>query len=178
VIRAALLEKTLTQQTSSMGRLFDAVSSLLGICQLNSYEGECAVMLENAAAEAIKYGILPYPLHFAVTHGMDKSTADQVKLFEDIYRAVKNGCNIKALALGFHMAIIEMVVTLCLHIREKSGETRVALSGGVFANLILAEKCEAGLLENGFAVYINQSVPANDGGICLGQAWICGQMLK
>jgi len=178
VIRAALLEKTLTQQTSSMGRLFDAVSSLLGICQLNSYEGECAVMLENAAAEAIKDGILPYPLHFAVTHGMDESTADQVKLFEDIYRAVKNGGNIKALALGFHMAIIEMVVTLCLHIREKSGETRVALSGGVFTNLILAEKCEAGLVENGFAVYINQSVPANDGGICLGQAWICGQMLK
>lgn len=178
VIRAALLDKSLTQQTSSMGRLFDAVSSVLGICHLNSYEGECAVMLENAAAEAIKDGISPYPLHFPVTHGMDESTADQIALLDEIYKAVKNGCDTKALALGFHMAIVEMVVTLCIHIREKSGETRVALSGGVFANLILTEKCVAELEKNDFAVYINQSVPTNDGGICLGQAWICGQMLK
>lgn len=178
VIRAALLEKSLTQQSSSMGRLFDAVSSVLGICHLNSYEGECAVMLETAAAEAIKDGILPYPLHFTVTHGMDESTADQIALLDEIYKAVKKGCDTKALALGFHMAIVEMVVTLCLHIRGKSRETRVALSGGVFANLLLTEKCVAELEKNGFAVYLNQSVPANDGGICLGQAWICGQMLK
>jgi len=161
-----------------MGRLFDAISSVLGICHLNSYEGECAVMLENAAAEAIKDGILPYPLHFTVTHGMDESTADQIALLDEIYKAVKNGIDTKALALGFHMAIVEMVVTLCIHIREKSSETRVALSGGVFANLLLTEKCAAELEKNGFAVYINQSVPTNDGGICLGQAWICGQMLK
>ena len=178
VIRAALLEKSLTQQTSSMGRLFDAVSSVLRICQLNSYEGECAIMLENAASEALQDGILPYPLHFPVVHGMDESTADPVAMLDEIYQADKNGCDTKALALGFHMAVVEMVVTLCLSIRRKSGETRVALSGGVFANLLLAEKCEAELIKNDFTVYINQSVPTNDGGICLGQAWICGQMLK
>lgn len=178
LIQAALLEKSLTQQTSSMGRLFDAVSSVLGICQLNSYEGECAIMLENAATQAIQDGISPYPLHFQVTHGKDESTADPVALLDEIFQADKNGSDTKALALGFHLAIVEMVVNLCLHIREKSGENRVALSGGVFANLLLAEKCEDELVENGFAVHINQSVPANDGGICLGQAWICGQMLK
>ena len=178
LIRAALLEKSLTQQTSSMGRLFDAVSAVLGICSTNSYEGECAVMLENAAAEAIREGILPFPLHFAVTHGKDGSTADPVAVLADIYHAVKTGCGSKALALGFHMAIVELVVSLCRHIGEETKETRVVLSGGVFANLLLVENCTAELIQNGFTVYRNESVPSNDGGISLGQAWICGQMLK
>jgi len=178
VIRAALLEKSLTQQTSSMGRLFDAVSAVLGICSANSYEGECAVMLENAAAEAQRDGILPFPLHFPVTHGKDGSTADPVAVLHEIYRAVNTGCDIKALALGFHTAIVEMVVSVCRHIREENKMTRVVLSGGVFANLLLVEKCTDELTRNGFTVYRNESVPSNDGGISLGQAWICGQMLK
>ena len=178
IIKAALLEKSLTQQTSSMGRLFDAVSAVLGIRLENSYEGECAVMLENAAAEAVSAGILPFPLHFPVAHGKDGSTADPIAVLSEIYRAFQAGCDRRALALGFHMAIVEMVVSLCRYIREKSLETRVVLSGGVFANMLLTEKCTAELEENGFAVYLNESVPANDGGISLGQAWICGQMVK
>jgi len=178
VIRAALLEKSLTQQTSSMGRLFDAVSSVLGICSLNSYEGECAVMLENAAAQAVSEGILPFPLHFTIEHGKHESTADPIAVLYEIFRAVNSGCDKKALALGFHMAVAEMVVSLCRHIGEKGKETRVVLSGGVFANLLLAEKCAAELGKIGFAVYQNESVPVSDGGISLGQAWICGQMLK
>jgi len=178
VIRAALLEKTLTHQTSSMGRLFDAVSSILGICSVNSYEGECAVKLENAAAEALAEGILPYPLQFIITRGKDGITADPIALFRDIARSVRQGSNRKAVALGFHAAIVRMVADLCREIRIKSGENRVALSGGVFANLLLAQQCAAELNKDGFEVFQNESVPANDGGICLGQAWICGQMLK
>ena len=178
LIRAALQNRSLTQQTSSMGRLFDAVSSVLGICSHNSYEGECAVMLENAAAQALSEGILPFPLHFAIEHGKHESIADPIAVLHEIFHAANSGSDCKALALGFHMAVVEMVVSLCRHIGEKSKETRVVLSGGVFANLLLAEKCSEDLEKIGFTVYQNESVPANDGGISLGQAWICGQMLK
>ncbi len=178
LIRAALAVESLTYRTSSMGRLFDAVSFVLGICSENSYEGECAVRLENAAAEALRDGISPFPLHFPVVHGKDKSVADPVAVLHDIHCAAQTGSDRKALALGFHMAVIEMTVSVCLHIKEKTGESKVALSGGVFANLLLVENCTAELDINGFTVYTNESVPSNDGGICLGQAWICGQMLK
>jgi hydrogenase maturation protein HypF len=178
LILAALLDQTLSHRSSSMGRLFDAVSSVLGVCKENSYEGECAIMLENAAFAARKEGILPYSLHFPVAHGKDGRKADQTAVFHSIYHAAKSGIDKKAIALGFHGAITELVVTLCRDIMERSKETRVVLSGGVFANRLLTEDCFAQLTKNGFSVYINESVPTNDGGISLGQAWICGQILK
>jgi len=178
VIRAALRDGRFFKKTSSMGRLFDAVSSVLGICHTNTYEGECAVLLEKAAAEAVKDDVMPYPLHFPLAHGNDGSTADSVSVLRAVHLAVRSGTDKKALALGFHMAIVELVTTLCRHIRGKTGETRVALSGGVFANLLLVERCVEALEIDGFAVYINETVPTNDGGICLGQAWICSQMQK
>jgi len=177
-LRAVLADGSRTWQTSSMGRLFDAVSSVLGICHVNSYEGECAVLLENAAAEAEAAGIEPYELHFAIHPDREGITADAVRLLGDIYRAAENGCDRRALALGFHKAIVQMTVTLCRRIRDTSGENRVGLSGGVFANTILTEDCIRGLEKVDFEVYINQAVPTNDGGISLGQAWICGQKMK
>ena len=176
LIRAALAQPDLTQRTSSMGRLFDAVSSVLGICAENTYEGECAIMLENAAEEARQRGISPYDLHFSLVHGTDGYTADQVALLKEIYRAVCDGTDRKALALGFHIAVAEMVLAVCDSIRDKSGESRVALSGGVFANMLLTETCVTDLENAGFSVYLNEAVPTNDGGISLGQAWICSQM--
>ena len=178
LIMAALLNRSLSHRSSSMGRLFDAVSSVLGICKENSYEGECAILLENAAADARKEGILPYPLHFPVKHEGDEITADQTALFHSVYCAVHESVDVRAIALGFHFAITELVLTLCSDIMNRSKEKNVVLSGGVFANRLLTEDCFMKLTENGFSVYINELVPANDGGIALGQAWICGQILK
>jgi hydrogenase maturation protein HypF len=96
----------------------------------------------------------------------------------EIFRAKENGCGQEELALGFHCAVAEMVVEQCATIGEKSGEKRVALSGGVFANVLLAEMCVNRLESAGFSVYLNGAVPGNDGGICLGQAWICGQLIN
>ena len=178
ILRAVLSDETLTWKTSSMGRLFDAVSAVLGICTFNSYEGECAGMLENAAEEAIAEGIPPHDLHFAIRKNMDGSTADAALLLSDIYHAFGNGSDSRALALGFHKAVAEMVVILCSSIRDTAKENRVALSGGVFANTLLIQDCISGLEKAEFEVYINEAVPTNDGGICLGQAWICGQKMK
>lgn len=176
VIQAALAQNINTQLSSSMGRLFDAVSAILCIRKANTYEGECAIALENAAAQAIKNGTVAYPLHFTVEYDTLKSTVSPVNLLKEILLALQSGADKNALALGFHEAICEMVSEVCRHIREQSGENRVALSGGVFGNLLLAQGCVQKLKEAGFEVFLNSAVPTNDGGICLGQAFLCSQI--
>jgi hydrogenase maturation protein HypF len=66
-----------------------------------------------------------------------------------------------------------MVLRVCEALRSKTGENNIALSGGVFANLLLLNDCATRLEDAGFEVYINREVPTNDSGICLGQAWLC-----
>lgn len=127
-----------TVKSSSMGRLFDAVAALLGICDHNSYEGEGAILLEDAAARALK--------------SPERDEADD-------------------LALEFHMRIAYMIVAKCRAIREKTGVSKVALTGGVFQNRILMEESLEQLRANGFETYYNISVSPNDGGIALGQAY-------
>jgi len=201
---AALRQNGLTYESSSMGRLFDAVSATLGICKENTYEGECAILLENAAARALAKNIKPYQLRFkrtspaataneaispsAVTSQLAADTGhsvyaqsacvtfDQISLLAEIFRAKEKGCGQEELALGFHSAIAKMVIEECATIKDKSGEKKVALSGGVFANALLTEMCVNRLEAAGFSVYLNEAVPVNDGGISLGQAWICGQL--
>ena len=77
-------------------------------------------------------------------------------------------------ALQFHAAVIRMTVEICEKIRSKTGENTVALSGGVFANRILLRGCIGYLRKKGFMIYWNESVPSNDGGISLGQAFLAG----
>ena len=177
VIRAALKSGLFTQKTSSMGRLFDAVSAILHISRENTYEGESAILLENAAYRAIAGKITPYPLKFPLSFEEGQITADPVAVIMEISRAYGEGSDVNALALGFHYAVAEMTAGICLRIREKSGENRIALSGGVFANEILTMNCIALLEKNGFHVYRNEQVPANDGGLALGQTFVAGRTL-
>jgi hydrogenase maturation protein HypF len=176
IIQAALAQNINTQQSSSMGRLFDAVSAALGVRKANTYEGECAIALENAAAAAQKNGIAPYPLHFTVDYDKFESTVSQADFLKEMLAARNSGADTGALAFGFHEAICEMVTEVCTHIREQSGENKVALSGGVFGNLLLVQGCMKKLQDAGFEVFLNSAVPTNDGGICLGQAYLCAQM--
>lgn len=175
VIRAALKSGLFTAKTSSMGRLFDAVSAILDISRENTYEGESAILLENTAYRALSAGTEPYSLHFPLSFDEGQITADPVAVIMEISRAYGEGADAGALALGFHYAVAEMTLAICLWIREKSGENKAALSGGVFANEILMTNCIALLEKNGFQVYTNEQVPANDGGIALGQVYIAGR---
>lgn len=176
LISAALEQKINTAESSSMGRLFDAVSALLHIREKNTYEGECAIALENAAQEQKTRGGAAYPLCFRIIPGEDGSLLlDQLDLFSQMLRASEQGASAGSAALGFHEAICSAVVEVCRRLREESGENRVALSGGVFANLLLLEGCTDRLKSDGFEVFLNSAVPSNDGGLCLGQAWICAR---
>jgi hydrogenase maturation protein HypF len=150
-ITAALAAGVNTVRTSSMGRLFDAVASLLGICHVNRYEGECAIMLENAAAR--------------VPRARDSSPG--------VYAPESNSDPEAAeLALRFHKDIARAVLRECRKARDARGVDAVCLSGGVFQNRILTEEVLRLLRADGFRPYYNISVPPNDGGIALGQAYI------
>ncbi len=174
-VKAALINRVNVSRSSSMGRLFDAVSAILEIKTENSFEGECAIALENCAAACEEAGLLPFTLQCAITYDEAGITIDQAGLFQTVYKAYLGGADKRALALGFHLAIAKMVLEVCIYLRSQSGENRVALTGGVFANLLLVNDCVQRLEKAGFQVYLNSVVPTNDGGICLGQAWLCAE---
>ena len=186
LVRKALKFGINVQQSSSMGRLFDAVSALLGIRDFNSYEGECAIALENAAwkerkrrEERPENGARERELPFPIREEGEMLIADRRTLLEVLLRELseEGECGIKPeraqeLALAFHEALARMVLAMCRRLRERTGIRQIALSGGVFANVLLQERCRALLEADGFSVYVNEQVSGNDGGICLGQAWI------
>ncbi len=175
MVKAAVANQVNTSESASMGRLFDAVSAVLKIRTENTYEGECAIALENAAAASQSAGEAPYPLSFQIQDTGCELTLNQVNLIKDIYQAVENGVGKGRLALGFHLAVAQVVLTVCRSIREQSGENTAALSGGVFANQLLVQECVRLLKDDGFRVCLNAAVPCNDSGISLGQAWLCAQ---
>lgn len=177
LVSAAIAGGVNTFSSSSMGRLFDAAAAIFGIRTRNGYEGECPIALENAAASALAKGKTAYPFRFRITRGASGCImADQTDLARQMIRASESGTDGESAALGFHLAVAEMTENICLQIRKKTGENRVALSGGVFANLLLSNECFNRLQKDGFEVYTNQIVPSNDGGISLGQAWICAHL--
>ena len=168
--RAALANNINTFETSSMGRLFDAVSALLNIRTFNSYEGECAVMLEKAAS-FFSGGSCP-EICFNIEEDDGVLIADQLLLYNDIKKFLDSKeFDINQIAYAFHMAVVKLILDVCVRIRRAFGENKVCLSGGVFLNRIILRESIRVLKENSFDVYVNKLVPAGDGGISLGQAY-------
>jgi hydrogenase maturation protein HypF len=171
LISAALEHRVNTVLSSSMGRLFDAVSALLDIGQVNHYEGECAARLEREAVKALRNHIEPAQLSFSIEAKDEIIEINPKPLLEELCR-LKRSSSVQALALGFHYGVADMIVRIGKLMRERYGITSIAISGGVFQNSILTEQTCKLLRANGFAVYYNLAVPPNDGGISLGQTYI------
>lgn len=169
-----------TVYSSSMGRLFDAVASLLDICHYNSYEGECAIKLEQAAHEGkaafeqlsldVECG-LKGKLRVMCTKVNDIYQADSLRLLQDLYH-MKSHYSKEFLAYLFHHAIAHAIVEIADKICEIQGINNIALSGGTFINRILLSEVVNGLKRKGKNVYINEKVPCGDGGIALGQIYL------
>ncbi|MEU2156122.1 carbamoyltransferase HypF [Streptomyces sp. NPDC019396] len=163
--------------TSSMGRLFDAVSSLAGVCHLVGYEAQAAVELEAAAVGAA--GVHPeagseadayaFALRPPQPDGQDPLTADPAPVLAAVARDLRTGTPAAVIAARFHAAVARLVRTVCASAREQHGLTTVALTGGVFANAMLSSACARGLREDGFTVLRHHRIPPNDGGLALGQ---------
>ncbi len=150
--------------TSSAGRLFDAVAALLGVRDDINYEGQAAVELEQLAATS---GPGPYPA--AITDGRPLTVAGR-----DLVRAAAEdllaGVPRAVIGARFHQGVAAMIGEACGLLRERSGLGTVALSGGVFQNLLLLGTAVDLLESMGFRVLTHSRVPPNDGGISLGQA--------
>lgn len=171
-----------TMLTSSAGRLFDAVSALLGVRQETSYEAQAAVELEMLA-HAGERTHEPYPYETSpieevehwgkvsspLPHGRRLKVAP---LFEAILRDLTAGVAVGEIAWRFHLTLAEMIVDTCRHLRDLTGLSTVALSGGCFQNRLLLQLVIPRLEEENFRVLMHRQVPCNDGGVSLGQAVI------
>ncbi|MBI5125522.1 MAG: carbamoyltransferase HypF, partial [Planctomycetes bacterium] len=187
--------------TSSMGRLFDGVSALLGIRGVITYEGQAAIELESASGGADEGTDISYPFEMReavgahlgcgvrnilnAECGMQNAELNSALhtphstlhigwhgLFEGILKDLCKGTPITKISSRFHYSVALMTGEVCKRIRGESGQKRVVLSGGVFQNVLLLRLCEGVLGREGFEVYIHHKVPTNDGGLSLGQAVI------
>jgi hydrogenase maturation protein HypF len=153
--------------TSSMGRLFDAVSSLLGVRHTVSYEAQAAIELETVAAA-----------HLGVArHYRFETSGDEIDAGGVLHAMVddlRDGCPAGAAAAGFHVAVARLIADSADELREKTGIGRVALSGGVFQNMLVVRLTRAELARRNLQVLTHRLVPPNDGGLALGQAAIAG----
>ena len=196
--RLAIVQKALQLnvnviRTSSMGRLFDAASSLLGLADFNSHQGRCAMDLESAARSALMEKTQPLSLAFKkekteldenrnsndntyreiinanddAEKNLKKVIYDPTPLWKVLLQIKRERKSICAAALGFHYAVVDMVTDMAEHIAVN----QVVLAGGCFANRILLETCTRELHKRGFQVFYNEAVSPGDGGISLGQAY-------
>jgi hydrogenase maturation protein HypF len=161
---------TASPPTSSAGRLFDAVAAILGVRDAVNYEGQAAVELEQLADPA-EPGAHPARVAGAGGDGLLLAGTDLVRaVVEDL----ESGVAPPLVAARFHNGLATATVAACQTVREETGLGAVALSGGVFQNLLLLDRVVAGLERARFRVLVHSRVPPNDGGISLGQAAVAG----
>jgi len=149
--------------TSSVGRLFDAAAALIGVRQEVLDEAQAAVELEAIADRATGE---------AYAFDFDGPTFDASPAIRAIVADLRRRTPPPVIAARFHNAVAAAVVEACRRARRMTGVRRVALSGGVWQNMLLLERTVAGLEDDEFEVLVHRQVPANDGGIALGQAAI------
>ncbi|HEY77053.1 MAG TPA: carbamoyltransferase HypF, partial [Thermoflexia bacterium] len=155
--------------TSSIGRLFDAVSALAGVRQTINYEAQAAIELEMTVDEATTDAY-----RFAIPNTQPAILIDPAPVIHAVVADVRAGVPVGVIAARFHNGLAQVIRDVCLRLREATGIDEVALSGGVFQNVTLLGKTLALLDEAGFAVYTHRLVPPNDAGISLGQAVVAG----
>ncbi len=151
--------------TSSAGRLFDAVSALLGLCPVTTFEAQAAIALELAAREADLERVAAYPVA-----PLDDRVLRLGGLLASIVADVQAGRAVADIAAALHVTLVEMFAAAAEQARAETGLETVALSGGVFQNRLFLRLMREALRARGFTVLTHQQVPANDGGLCLGQA--------
>jgi len=169
VLEIQLSKKINTPYTSSMGRLFDAIASLIGIKHKVNYEGQAAIEME-ALVDPYENGY--YSL------AIEKDIIDPKPMFEAIISDLHNKVSKNTLAAKFHNSIVQNSVEICKNIRDEMNINTVALSGGVWQNRILLISTIKKLKNERFDVMIHKNVPANDGGISLGQILVTSFYLK
>ena len=164
LLMPALERGIMAPRTSSVGRLFDAVASILGIYQKTHYAEQAAVALEDLARRATTTS--DYVIAISTANAGIALVLDWEDMIRNMVRDVANGTCKRSIARGFHVALATTIITLA----TKSELAAVALTGGVFQNTLLLDLVSQGLAAGPCKVYMHESVPAGDGGIAAGQA--------
>ncbi|MBI5598693.1 MAG: carbamoyltransferase HypF [Deltaproteobacteria bacterium] len=157
--------------TSSAGRLFDAVSSILGITDVSTFEAEAAIALEKAALDTA--GV--YPFEVADGGVMEIDTAPLIRA---IVQDMKKGRPGGVISAVFHNTTVEIIAETVKRLRDATSIDTVVLSGGVFQNFRLLTGAVKRLAEDGMRVFHNEQIPINDGGIALGQAAVAWERVR
>lgn len=169
IIRQMLKENINSPLTSSMGRLFDAVASLVMGRDKVSFEAQAAIELEKLAFEGIDSRCSCY--RFKIIKG-DTFVIDPSCMFREIILDLKRKVSPEKIAYRFHCTVAKMIKDTCLILREKTKVNKVVLSGGVFQNRIISELTLDLLHKESFGVFSHNKIPINDAGISVGQAVI------
>jgi hydrogenase maturation protein HypF len=160
--------------TSSMGRLFDAVASLIGVRNEITYAAQAAMEMEVLSKPFMGLAE-PYP------YVLDETKHGKIirlkELLSAVARDVRGHEPVGMMGARFHQTVAEMAIEVCTRAHESTGLNEVALSGGVWQNRIVLDLVRAGLERDGFVVYFHQQVPTNDGGLSLGQAVIANHVV-
>ena len=170
----AILSSGINCPTSSgMGRLFDGVSALLGICTESSYEGQGAILLEAAAESGIER---TYP--YEITEESGIYLFDWRPMIREIAKEKESGVAISEMAAAFMNTLVSFATEMTLKISRKTGIKSAALSGGTFQNMYILERLDKRLSDNGINVLTHRRVSCNDEGISLGQLHIAEAICK
>lgn len=183
-VTATMIERGINSpRTSSMGRLFDAAATILGICDKATYEGEPAIELEAAAWRALSSESACPAGNIAGFSVTESSRPDAChvlnsrSLIEALLEGIRAGTAAYRLALDFHIAIARSSARIAREICAREGIDTVALSGGVFMNRLLLQLLTRELKSMGLTVLVPHSVPVNDGCIAYGQAAVASARL-
>ena len=171
--RQMIARGTNAPPTSSIGRLFDAVAALIGLRDCARFEGQAAMELEALATQGVhrRYG-------FDVDSGSDVMKIHAAPVIRDIARDVLDGRSREDISSAFHEAVAAMIAEVASGIARRTGIRRVALTGGVFQNALLARQAADRLRAERLDVMEHRSVPCNDGGLSLGQALLAIRQVR
>ena len=172
LVDAMIARRFQTVETSSSGRLFDAVAALVGLGGRVTFEGQAAIALESVALPGVD---AHYAFH---VNDNDPLELDMRPAVEEIMRDLSLGAAVGHISACFHNTVAAAIVHVCQRLRKREGLNRVCLSGGVFQNMYLLERTVKDLSSGSFEVFLHAIIPPNDGGISLGQAVIANEVLS
>jgi len=163
LLQQSLNKQLNTHKTSSVGRIFDALSSILGLCHINQFEGQAAILLEQLAETVNSEQCYPVSLE-----GDNPIVIEWQSLFISLL-ADLNQLNKAEIARKFHNTLAEIILQISQ--KQQQQKQTIVLTGGCFQNALLTEICIKKLTNAGFSVYTHQKIPPNDGGLALGQLY-------
>jgi len=170
----AMIDKEINSpSTSSVGRLFDAVSALLGLGDTSEFPAQAAIRLEKAV-DALP--LRTYP--FSLRSGKKPYIISFKRMFSEIIDDLRRRVPAGVIAAGFHAALVEMGAKVASRIARETGLKKVVLSGGVFQNEIIFRDLNARLKSAGLEPIFNRRLPLHDGGIALGQAVVAADQIE